>query len=328
MDKKPTKTAGKKSATKKPVAKKMAVKKLKAKKVLATPEMFLNQMCKIWNFNNNGYPAAVSLETGCVATPTDFDTVRGFSWGSRSTYGRGIALVSDPTVSMVVDPRKIVVRIPNRFDSSTACWEGEIEDTGKTETNIAAAVKAATKAGANLQGANLRGANLRGANLQDANLQDANLQDANLRGANLRGANLQGANLRGANLQGANLRGANLQDAKNADLVIAQTRILPEGSLIGWKKLQDGIIAKLRIPEAAKRSHAFGRKCRAEFAEVLELVNTEGSKVESACSQHDGTFVYKVGETVRPSNGFSENWMEECEAGIHFFISKIEAENY
>ena len=311
MNKKPTKTAVKKPATKKPVVKKMAVKKVskpKAKNVLATPEMFLNQLCKIWNFDNNGYPAAVSLETGCVATPADFDMVRGFSWGSRSTYGRGIALVSDPTVSMVVVPRKIVVRIPNRFDSSTACWEGEIEDTGKTGTNIAAAVKAATKAGANLRGANLQG--------------------ANLQGANLRGADLQGANLRGADLRGADLQGADLRGAKNADFAIAQTRILPEGSLIVWKKLRSGVIAKLRIPEAAKRSHAFGRKCRAEFAEVLELVDMEGSKVESACSQHDGTFVYKVGETVRPSNGFSENWMEECEAGIHFFISKIEAENY
>lgn len=44
-------------------------------------------------------------------------------------------------------------------------------------------------------------------------------------------------NLYGADLSGANLSGADLSGAKNAGLVIAQTRILPEGSLIGWKKM-------------------------------------------------------------------------------------------
>ena len=66
--------------------------------------------------------------------------------------------------------------------------------------------------------------------------------------------------------------GANLSGAKNAALAIAQTRILPsEGSIIGWKKCRDGVVVKLRIPETAKRSHAFGRKCRAERAEAYQV---------------------------------------------------------
>ena len=72
-----------------------------------------------------------------------------------------------------------------------------------------------------------------------------------------------------ANLADANLAGANLADAKNAEFAIAQTRILHDGDLIGWKKCMQGVIVKLRIPEAAKRSHAFGRKCRAEYADVI-----------------------------------------------------------
>ncbi|MGN6772504.1 MAG: DUF5758 domain-containing protein [Rhizobiaceae bacterium] len=90
--------------------------------------------------------------------------------------------------------------------------------------------------------------------------------------ANLYGADLYGANLSRANLSRANLSGANLSCAKNADLVIARTRILPDGDLIGWKKCSGDVIVKLRIPETAKRSHAFGRKCRAEYADVLEVI--------------------------------------------------------
>lgn len=130
------------------------------------------------------------------------------------------------------------------------------------------------------------------------------------------------ANLRGAYLSGANLSGANLRGAKDAELAIAMTRILPEGSLIGWKKCQDRVIVKLRIPEEAKRSHAFGRKCRAEFADVLEVFGAE-----VGISQHDGETKYIAGQRVTP-DCFDENWMEECAPGVHFFLSRIEAENY
>lgn len=120
---------------------------------------------------------------------------------------------------------------------------------------------------------------------------------------------------------------ADLRDAKNADYAIATTRILPEGEIIGWKKCRDDKIVKLLIPAEAKRSHAFGRKCRAEYAEILEI--TKGNRnLKTAVSQHDESFKYKVGKTVKPSLPFSDDWMEECDSGIHFFITKIEAEKY
>ena len=182
--------------------------------------------------------------------------------------------------------------------------------------------------GANLGGANLSGAYLRGANLRDANLRDAYLGGANLRGANLGGANLSGANLRDANLGGAYLggaylRGANLGGAKGAELAIAKTRILPEGDLIGWKKCARGVIVKLRIPEAAKRSHAFGRKCRAEYADVLEIIGADAAFTDA----HGPRTEYRVGERVMPDS-FSENWQDECSNGIHFYITRLEAENH
>ncbi|MDQ5916327.1 MAG: hypothetical protein QG584_2221, partial [Pseudomonadota bacterium] len=140
--------------------------------------------------------------------------------------------------------------------------------------------------------------------------------------ANLAGANLAEANLAGAYLAEANLAGAYLADVKNADFAIAQTRILPDGDLIGWKKCMQGVIVKLRIPEAAKRSHAFGRKCRAEYADVVEVIGAD-----VGISKHDSSTEYRVGQRVIPDR-FDENWAEECSSGIHFFITRLEAEVY
>jgi len=185
--------------------------------------------------------------------------------------------------------------------------------------------------GANLRDANLRDADLRGADLRDANLRDANLRGADLRGADLRdanlyGADLYGADLRGADLYGADLYGADLRDAENADYVIAQTRILPEGDIIGYKKCVDNKIVKLLIPIDAKRTHAMGRKCRAEYAKVLEITKNK-RQLKKAVSKHKSDFIYKVGETVK-CDKFDEDWTQECSGGIHFFITKLEAENY
>ena len=148
----------------------------------------------------------------------------------------------------------------------------------------------------------------------------ANLAGAYLTGANLMDANLAGAYLGGADLGGAYLAVADLMDAKNAVLAIARTRILPEGTLIGWKKLKDGVIAKLEIPAEARRSHAFGRKCRAEYVKCLEVIGAE-----FGVSMHDETTQYRAGEIIKP-HLFNENWQEECAGGIHFYITREEAE--
>jgi len=44
-------------------------------------------------------------------------------------------------------------------------------------------------------------------------------------------------------------------------------------------------------------------------------------------SQHDVTTKYKAGEIVRP-DAWDDNRWDECSNGIHFFITKLEAENY
>ncbi|TXH57494.1 MAG: pentapeptide repeat-containing protein [Desulfurellales bacterium] len=154
-----------------------------------------------------------------------------------------------------------------------------------------------------------------------ANLRYTNLSDANLSDANLSDANLSDANLTYANLSEANLRHANLRHAKNLNpLTAARLSITPEGRLIGWKKCLGGVIVKLAVPEEARRSNATGRKCRAEGAEVLEV---HGGDV--GVSLHDGTTEYRVGQTVRCHKWCEDRWAE-CGGGIHFYLTREEAE--
>ena len=171
----------------------------------------------------------------------------------------------------------------------------------------------ALKNGADLYGADLHGANLSGADLYGADLSEANLS----------GANLRVADLREANLREANLRGANLSDAKDIPVIAAaQTIITPEGQIVGWKKCRNGIIVKLTIPAEARRSNAAGRKCRAEYADVAEVIGAE-----VGISTHDGTTEYRVGQRVTCDDWCEDRW-QECAGGIHFFLTRAEADAY
>ncbi|HET8686573.1 MAG TPA: DUF5758 domain-containing protein, partial [Methanosarcina sp.] len=150
------------------------------------------------------------------------------------------------------------------------------------------------------------------------------LSDANLYGADLYGANLSRADLSGANMYCTNLSGADLSGAKNSELVIARTQICPtEGAFVGWKKLKNGIIARLVIPNDAERMNAMGsRKCRASKAFVHEIFGAEAEY-----DQHTGMLLYTQGQEVIPDK-FDPDIRVECSHGIHFFLTRIEAENY
>ena len=153
----------------------------------------------------------------------------------------------------------------------------------------------------------------------------ANLYGADLRGADLRGANLSGVDLRGADLSRANLRGADLGGAKNIPaMAAARTEILPrEGEVAGWKKCANGVLVKVRVPAEARRSNATGRKCRAEFVDVLEIEPA----VAQAVSTYSESVIYEVGKRVACDKWNEDRWTE-CGGGIHFFLTKEEAQDY
>lgn len=152
--------------------------------------------------------------------------------------------------------------------------------------------------------------------------------------ADLFGADLRDANLRCANLRDANLRCADLRGAKNiSQLTASLLSIVPEtGEFIGYKKAYSkvndiNVIVKLKIAEDAKRSNATSRKCRCSKANVLSITDPNGNTLNSACSSYDKNFIYNVGDTVEVSD-FDDNRWEECAPGIHFFITRAEAEDY
>ena len=83
------------------------------------------------------------------------------------------------------------------------------------------------------------------------------------------------------------------------------------------------------ICEDAKRSSAFGRKCRCSAAKVVAIENLDGTPSEDreVASEFDVGFVYRIGETVSVDN-FDNDRRNECAPGIHFFITRQEAVDY
>ena len=191
---------------------------------------------------------------------------------------------------------------------------------------------------ANLSRANLKGADLRGVKLRDAvlccvDLSNVDLSDADICSADLGGANLHSADLSGTDMRSVNLRGADLSNADLSNIVFNEGTAFyalqcpEEGSFIGYKKAH-GYIVKLEILAGAKRSSATSRKCRCSAAKVLSITAVDGSEeIKEIASDRDSNFIYRVGEIVRVNN-FDENRWNECSTGIHFFITRREAEQY
>lgn len=139
---------------------------------------------------------------------------------------------------------------------------------------------------------------------------------ANLSGADLSGADLRRANLSGADLNDADLSGANLSET------IAMLQCPEEGAFTAWKKCNDNVIVKLQIPASAKRSSATSRKCRASAAKVLQVY---GATI--GVSKYHTSFTYTKGQLIEVPN-FDENRWNGYSTGIHFFITRSEAERY
>ena len=101
-----------------------------------------------------------------------------------------------------------------------------------------------------------------------------------------------------------------------------EVRVATQDDLVGGK------IVKLRVPHEAKRSHAFGRKCRAEFVDVLEIFRqSEDDSPEAITEEHGPKTIYRVGERVT-ADSWDEDFCNECSNGIHFFITREEAEEW
>lgn len=124
-------------------------------------------------------------------------------------------------------------------------------------------------------------------------------------------------------------------EGNTGDECFSAPSIVPEcGSFIGWKKCfvsasnKTPVIVKLEILEDSKRSSGTGRKCRCEKAKVISITSIDGeTNYDVAHSFFDMGFAYRVGCPVI-SDSFDDNRFEICSNGIHFFLTRQEAENY
>lgn len=182
-------------------------------------------------------------------------------------------------------------------------------------------------ANANLFSVNLKSAYLYRTYLSGADLEDANLANTNMSMADLRAASLRDADLAGARLDRALLEDADLQGASIDEGLLRRKQIVPAGTIIGWKKLGSRKICKLQIPASAPRvGGVIGRKCRAQRAKVLGIWCDDVPQ-DYGHSMWDLSFVYRKGETVQVHN-WCDDMRVECAPGIHFFLTREEAEDY
>lgn len=199
-----------------------------------------------------------------------------------------------------------------------------------------------TFAGSNLQGASFAHARLFNCSFNYADLTrtnfsraicfgctfaDAKFDETNFSSADLIrpffSGDISGAQLGDITPNSYSLENASFKDGTEAKLFAARMTIVPEGDIVGWKKCCDDVIVKLLIPKRAKRSSAGGRKCRASYARVLQVF---GAK--TGVSLYDERVTYTKGKLIKPKNGFDTNRFDECAPGIHFFLTREEAEAY
>ena len=211
-------------------------------------------------------------------------------------------------------------------------WLDSNETEGKRADLSGANLSGADLSGAdliftNLRCANLSYATLSSANLTMANLYGADLSDADLRGADLSGANLSGADLTRADLTDANLSGAKLNRADLADTILDEKEQCRKGIMLTepitvYKKSNEGKIITLEIPIGAKVFSINKNKRRANKAKVIDM---QGETELS--SMYNTNFKYHVGDEIEITD-FDDRYNVECSTGIHFFLTRKEAEKY
>jgi hypothetical protein len=111
-----------------------------------------------------------------------------------------------------------------------------------------------------------------------------------------------------------------LRDAKGKLIEYRRGKVLTE-DIIGYKKCRHDVIVTLLIPRGAIVFSINGEKCRTNRAKVIGI---DGAN--RAYSEFNGMSYYVGDEfTIYDFNCvYNDSWG----AGIHFFMSKEEAENY
>ena len=125
------------------------------------------------------------------------------------------------------------------------------------------------------------------------------------------------ADLSGADLSCANLRSADLSGADKFRL----GKLLDE-PLTGYKKTKEGVVITAEIPKGAIVFCINGSKCRTNRAKITDM---DGHEVLH--SSYDNSFEYRMGQKINIKD-FNLMYNVECASGFHFFMTRMEAEEY
>lgn len=112
---------------------------------------------------------------------------------------------------------------------------------------------------------------------------------------------------------------------------VAFNRNVPEGLYVSNECVP--ALAELYIPEDAKRSSAFGNKCRCDHCIVKKISVVNDGKlqnIQSASSplvSDEIAINYVVGEDIFVDNFDNDRW-NGCSSGIHFFTELNDALEY
>ena len=147
---------------------------------------------------------------------------------------------------------------------------------------------------------------------------------ASFRGCDMRKCNIEGADLFGAVLEYARLDGI----ISDGDTKWFRLRCPEEGAFLGYKKCVNDRMVQLLIPADAKRTSATLPSCRCSKAKVLTIKSFDFTQnFDEAWSLVDEDFVYKKGEWAEVKD-FNEDRWQDSTTGIHFWMTREEAEAY
>lgn len=177
-----------------------------------------------------------------------------------------------------------------------------------------ASLRSADLTSASLDSARLRGADLYGATLSYSSCANADFTDAVLDFASLYGANCLGAVFIRVSLSRTSLQAANLSGATFVHALLPPFQIPQEGHLVGYRRLDNGVTAKLLVT-GRRTACMTSRACRCDEAVVME---GEGALASLASYASPGI-------RLKAHDYFSDSRTPKG-GGITFFLTSKEAE--
>lgn len=178
--------------------------------------------------------------------------------------------------------------------------------------------------GVNLENSSVENALFDGCPMKGANFKNSKMVTASFRYCDMRECNIEDADLFGAVLEFADLRGT----VSNEGTKWFRLRCPEKGAFLGYKKCVNDRMVQLLIPADAKRTSATLPSCRCNKAKVLTIKSFDFTRnFDEAWSLVDENFIYKKGEWVEVKD-FNENRWQDSTTGIHFWMTRAEAEAY